>query len=147
MSNTANGAARRRQGGDVIAFSHFLPRKELPLPGVHEMAKASGCRSSRSSCAASSRSWDLRNSTCPARPRDRHVQTTCWAMLLAPFKRQLVHDKGRFMPSSSAALDQHGHDGALGIPPSPTSLYSWTGTTSSTRWASWIFSRRCTPRR
>jgi len=29
--------------GDVITFSHFLPRKELPLPGVHEMAKASGC--------------------------------------------------------------------------------------------------------
>uniref|UniRef100_A0A7S4BN38 Calcineurin-like phosphoesterase domain-containing protein n=1 Tax=Chrysotila carterae TaxID=13221 RepID=A0A7S4BN38_CHRCT len=28
---------------DVISFSHFLPRKELPLPGVHEMAKASGC--------------------------------------------------------------------------------------------------------
>ena len=28
---------------DVITFSHFLPRKELPLPGVHEMAKASGC--------------------------------------------------------------------------------------------------------
>ena len=27
----------------VITFSHFLPRKELPLPGVHEMAKASGC--------------------------------------------------------------------------------------------------------
>ena len=35
-----------RHGGsaaDVITFSHFLPRKELPLPGVHEMAKASGC--------------------------------------------------------------------------------------------------------
>ena len=30
-------------GADVITFSHFLPRKELPLPGVHEMAKASGC--------------------------------------------------------------------------------------------------------
>lgn len=29
--------------GDVITFSHFLPRKELPLPGVHEMSKASGC--------------------------------------------------------------------------------------------------------
>ena len=29
--------------GDVITFSHFLPRQELPLPGVHEMAKASGC--------------------------------------------------------------------------------------------------------
>lgn len=28
---------------DVITFSHFLPRKELPLPDVHEMAKASGC--------------------------------------------------------------------------------------------------------
>ena len=28
---------------DVITFSHFLPRKELPLPGVYEMAKASGC--------------------------------------------------------------------------------------------------------
>ena len=27
----------------MITFSHFLPRKELPLPGVHEMAKASGC--------------------------------------------------------------------------------------------------------
>ena len=26
---------------DVITFSHFLPRKELPLPGVYEMAKAS----------------------------------------------------------------------------------------------------------
>ena len=28
---------------DVVTFSHFLPRKELPLPGVYEMAKASGC--------------------------------------------------------------------------------------------------------
>ena len=28
---------------DVITFSHFLPRKELPLPGLHDMAKASGC--------------------------------------------------------------------------------------------------------
>ena len=28
---------------DVITFSHFLPRQELPLPGIHEMAKGSGC--------------------------------------------------------------------------------------------------------
>ena len=33
----------RGQASDVITFSHFLPRKELPLPGIHEMAKASGC--------------------------------------------------------------------------------------------------------
>ena len=32
-----------RESADIITFSHFLPRKELPLPGVHEMAKASGC--------------------------------------------------------------------------------------------------------
>merc|ERR1719454_2690406 len=28
--------------GDVITFSHFLPRKELPIPGLHEFAKCSG---------------------------------------------------------------------------------------------------------
>ena len=28
---------------DVITFSHFLPRQELPLPGIMDMAKASGC--------------------------------------------------------------------------------------------------------
>ena len=37
-------AARGDAGGHkLISFSHFLPRKELPLPGVYEMAKASGC--------------------------------------------------------------------------------------------------------
>jgi hypothetical protein len=29
--------------GDVITFSHFLPRKELPLPRMLDMAKGSGC--------------------------------------------------------------------------------------------------------
>ena len=38
-----HGAALGAGAADVITFSHFLPRKELPLPGVHEMAKASGC--------------------------------------------------------------------------------------------------------
>ena len=38
-----NGKGNGKNGVDVITFSHFLPRKELPLPGVHEMAKASGC--------------------------------------------------------------------------------------------------------
>ena len=33
----------RGQQGDVITFSHFLPRIELPLPPLFEMAKASGC--------------------------------------------------------------------------------------------------------
>lgn len=28
--------------GDVITFSHFLPRQELPIPGIHEMAKGVG---------------------------------------------------------------------------------------------------------
>jgi hypothetical protein len=28
---------------DVITFSHFLPRKELPLPGLHDIAKGAGC--------------------------------------------------------------------------------------------------------
>ena len=27
----------------VITFSHFLPRKELPLPGLHDIAKGAGC--------------------------------------------------------------------------------------------------------
>ena len=33
----------RGQQGDVITFSHFLPRKELPLPPLFEIVKASGC--------------------------------------------------------------------------------------------------------
>jgi hypothetical protein len=36
-------AAEHGGAGDVITFSHFLPRKELPIPGIHEMAKACGC--------------------------------------------------------------------------------------------------------
>jgi hypothetical protein len=33
----------RGQQGDVITVSHCLPRIELPLPPLFEMAKASGC--------------------------------------------------------------------------------------------------------
>ena len=39
----SHGVPLGGKDADVITFSHFLPRKELPLPGVHEMAKASGC--------------------------------------------------------------------------------------------------------
>eukprot|EP00406_Dinophysis_acuminata_P057195 CAMPEP_0179280304 /NCGR_PEP_ID=MMETSP0797-20121207/36559_1 /TAXON_ID=47934 /ORGANISM="Dinophysis acuminata, Strain DAEP01" /LENGTH=616 /DNA_ID=CAMNT_0020988957 /DNA_START=114 /DNA_END=1964 /DNA_ORIENTATION=+ len=38
--------AQRQAGerGDVISFSHFLPRYDLPWPGVMGMVKASGCK-------------------------------------------------------------------------------------------------------
>ena len=28
--------------GDLISFSHFLPRQELPLPSLHQIAKGAG---------------------------------------------------------------------------------------------------------
>jgi predicted phosphodiesterase len=32
-----------RLTGDIVSFSHFLPRQELPIPLVHQIVKACGC--------------------------------------------------------------------------------------------------------
>ena len=87
-------------GGDVITFSHFLPRKELPLPGVYEMAKASGCLKLEEQLRRAGSKMHIFGHT--------HINTIntyygCTYMQnamgygIAPgTKLTVVHDKGRF---------------------------------------------------
>jgi len=89
-----------QQTPDVITFSHFLPRKELPLPGVHEMAKASGCLRTEEQLRRLKSRMHIFGHTHMNTQHDLdgvvYMQNAMGYGIAPGAKLTVVHDKGRF---------------------------------------------------
>ena len=85
---------------DVVTFSHFLPRQELPLPGVFEMAKASGCLRTEAQLRRAGSKLHIFGHTHINTQHDldgvTYMQNAMGYGIAPGTKLTVVHDQGRF---------------------------------------------------
>ena len=86
--------------GDLISFSHFLPRQELPLPSLHQIAKGAGTVAIDEQLRRAGAKLHIFGHTHLNTVDDikgvRYMQNAMGYGIAPGTKLPVVHDKGRF---------------------------------------------------